>query len=145
MVRAIVIGAALTTYAITGLAPCAAADPTTRQYVRTQSGAVRCVVIAAEQNNGDSMVTCEHGPGFAQAPTTESGAHSDEAVVRASGTFSWNNANLGGSPQTDLVLNYGQTFHVLGWTIVPSSDGTRFTFDGTGHGMFVSIDNVKSF
>jgi len=51
----------------------------------------------------------------------------------------------GGTPQNDLVLNYGQTYHILGWTIVPSSDGTRFTNDGTGHGMFVSIENVKSF
>jgi hypothetical protein len=29
--------------------------------------------------------------------------------------------------------------------VVPSSDGTRFTNGGTGHGMFVSIDNVYSF
>lgn len=29
--------------------------------------------------------------------------------------------------------------------IVPSSDGTRFTSDATGHGMFVSIENVYSF
>jgi hypothetical protein len=49
------------------------------------------------------------------------------------------------APQNDLVLNYGQTYHVLGWTIVPTSDGTRFTNDGTGHGMFVSIENVKPF
>jgi hypothetical protein len=34
---------------------------------------------------------------------------------------------------------------MLGWTILPSSDGTRFTNDGTGHGMFVSIENVYSF
>jgi hypothetical protein len=32
-----------------------------------------------------------------------------------------------------------------GWTVVPSSDGTRFTNDGSGHGMFVSIDNVAAF
>jgi hypothetical protein len=32
-----------------------------------------------------------------------------------------------------------------GWTILPSSDGTRFTNDGTGHGMFVSIENVSPF
>lgn len=104
--------------------------------MRTQSGAVRCIVISAELNNGDSMVTCEHGPGFAQAPAGPYGEHFDEAVIRASG---------GGTPQNDMVLNYGQTYHVLGWTIVPTSDGTRFTNDGTGHGMFVSIDNVKSF
>ncbi|OBG38133.1 hypothetical protein A5673_15640 [Mycobacterium sp. E3198] len=49
------------------------------------------------------------------------------------------------SPQNDIVLNYGQAYNVLGWTILPNSDGTRFTNDGTGHGMFVSIDNVAPF
>jgi hypothetical protein len=32
-----------------------------------------------------------------------------------------------------------------GWTIVPTQDGTRFTSDSTGHGMFVSVENVASF
>jgi len=45
----------------------------------------------------------------------------------------------------DVVLNYGQTFHLNGWTIIPSEDGTRFTNDGTGHGMVVSTNNVSSF
>lgn len=48
-------------------------------------------------------------------------------------------------PQNDLVLNYGQTYHTQGWTIVPNEDGTHFTHDSTGHGMFVSIENVSSF
>jgi hypothetical protein len=48
-------------------------------------------------------------------------------------------------PQNDVILNYGQTYDVQGWTILPSSDGTRFTNDGSGHGMFVSIENVYSF
>lgn len=138
MIRILAVG--FTAVAISaGLAPPATADPSGRQHVRTQSGAVRCIVMSADLNNGDSMVTCEHGPSFPQSPGN------DEAVVRASGAFSWNNANMGGSPQDDTVLNYGQTYHVLGWTIVPSSDGTRFTNDGTGHGMFVSIENVSSF
>jgi hypothetical protein len=55
------------------------------------------------------------------------------------------NIGEGGTPQNDLVLNYGQTYHYVGWKILPSSDGTRFTNDGTGHGMFVSIENVSSF
>ena len=56
--------------------------------------------------------------------------------------------NIPGSPEVmanDVVLNYGQTFHLNGWTIIPSEDGTRFTNDGTGHGMVVSINNVSSF
>jgi hypothetical protein len=59
------------------------------------------------------------------------------------------NGNLatGGSasPQNDVILNHGQTYDVQGWTILANNDGTRFTNDGTGHGMFVSVKNVSSF
>ena len=69
--------------------------------------------------------------------------------MTSGGAFSWMNGNLatGGSasPENDIILNYGQTYNVQGWTILPSSDGTRFTNDGTGHGMFVSIENVVPF
>ncbi len=73
--------------------------------------------------------------------------HWDLAVVHASGEFHWADGNIGGggTPQNDVVLNYGQTYQMQGWTIVANSDGTRFTNDGTGHGMFVSIENVYSF
>lgn len=39
---------------------------------------------------------------------------------------------------------YGQTCDIKGWTILPSSDGTRFTNDGTGRGMFVSCPNART-
>jgi hypothetical protein len=75
--------------------------------------------------------------------------HADLAEVTASGAFQWNDGNIGGVgsdwAQTDTTLGYGQTYHVSGWTVLPSSDGTRFANDGTGHGMFVSIENVYSF
>jgi hypothetical protein len=45
----------------------------------------------------------------------------------------------------DVVLNYGRTYHIAGWTILPSGDGTRFTNDNTSHGMSVSIENVQRF
>lgn len=77
------------------------------------------------------------------------GIHQDQAVVTTSGAFHWQDGNIGGVgpdwAQTDIILNYGQTYEVQGWTILPSSDGTRFTNDGTGHGMFVSIENVAAF
>jgi hypothetical protein len=77
------------------------------------------------------------------------GFHWDIANVTSSGAFSWMNGNIaaGGSasPQNDIILNYGQTYNVQGWTIFPNSEGTRFTNDATGHGMFVSIDNVSPF
>jgi hypothetical protein len=75
--------------------------------------------------------------------------HSDLAEVTASGAFDWKDGNIGGVgsdwAQTDTTLDYGQTYHISGWTVLPSSDGTRFTNDGTGHGMFVSVENVSSF
>jgi hypothetical protein len=98
-------------------------------------------------HGGGPAVACEHGPGFAQAPASPYSPHVDLAVIHASGAFNWDDGNIGGggAPQNDLVLNHGQTYHIQGWTILPSSDGTKFTNDATGHGMFVSIDNVSSF
>jgi hypothetical protein len=60
----------------------------------------------------------------------------------------WDIGNIPGSPEAtakDIVLNYGQNYNINGWTIRPTADGTRFTNDGTGHGMLVSIENVYSF
>jgi hypothetical protein len=45
---------------------------------------------------------------------------------------------LPGHPPT--TLDYGQTYHINGWTILPSGDGITFTNDGTGHGMTVGSD-----
>ena len=104
--------------------------------------------MANDLGHGDGpAVGCEHGPGFPQAPVSQDGPHFDLAVTDASGAFRWDNGNIGagGPPQSELVLNYGQTYHIQGWTVQPSSDGTRFTNDGTGHGMFVSVENVYSF
>jgi hypothetical protein len=118
------------------------------QYVRTESGLVRCLIMANDQGHGGGpAVASEHGPGFPQAPVSPAGSHLDLAVVHASGAFNWDDGNIGGggAPQNDTVLTYGQTVHLQGWTIQPSSDGTRFTYDGSGHGMSVSVENVSSF
>lgn len=146
MIRsAAAIAGLLTVLASLWMAPTALAASA---YLRTQSGAVRCLVMTDDQaHGGGPAVACEHGPGFPQAPINPSGLHFDDAVVHASGRFFWEDANIGGggTPQNDVILTYGQTFHFLGWTVVPNSDGTRFTNDATGHGMFVSIDNVSPF
>jgi hypothetical protein len=52
-------------------------------------------------------------------------------------------ATSGAYIDQDVVLAYGKTYN--GWTILPTSDGTRFANDRTGHGMFVSIENVYAF
>jgi hypothetical protein len=108
-------------------------------------------------------VVCQYLPGFSQAPVDPpsncppppgtylrctSGHHWDLATVTSGGAFKWDDGNIPGTTQAmanDVVLNYGQTYHLQGWTINPGEDGTRFSNDGTGHGMFVSIDNVSSF
>jgi hypothetical protein len=51
-------------------------------------------------------------------------------------------ATSGGLHQ-HVVLAYGTTYN--GSTILPTNDGTRFANDRTGHGMFVSIENVYAF
>ena len=77
-----------------------------------------------------------------------SGIHWDLAVVISAGAFKWDNGNIPGTPEVmanDVILSYGQTYHLNGWTMIPAEDGTRFTNDSTNHGMFVSIDNVSPF
>jgi hypothetical protein len=118
------------------------------QGVRTQSGKVRCYVNENDVSHGGGpLVVCQYLQGFPQAPETR-GIHWDLAVVRDTGAFNWDYGNLPGTPAavaSDIVLKYGQTYHISGWTILSSSDGTRFTNDATGHGMFVSVENVYSF
>ncbi|CNJ67266.1 LpqJ protein [Mycobacterium tuberculosis] len=43
-----------------------------------------------------------------------------------------------------IMLN-DQTYTAQGWTIVPAADGTTFTNGGSGHGMSVSDQSVRSF
>ena len=45
----------------------------------------------------------------------------------------------------EVTLVYGQTYHIKGWTVLPAFDGTRFTNDASGHGVFVSIGRVSPF
>ncbi|WP_157531234.1 hypothetical protein [Mycobacterium sp. IS-1496] len=102
-------------------------------------------------HGGGPLVVCQRWSGepFAQSPySAEHRERLNLAVVRANGDFYWNIGNIPGSAEAtanDLVLNYGQTYHVNGWAILSTFDGTRFKHDGTGHGMFVSIDNVNPF
>ena len=132
----------------TGTAAIARADDS--QPVRTQSGKVRCLVSANDVDHGGGpLVVCEYNDGgFPQAPASSPGNHPNLAVIRGNGAFNWNTGNIGGDPSalaSDVVLTYGQTFQFKGWTVTPTFDGTRFTDDASGHGMFVSIDNVYSF
>ncbi len=131
--------------------------PLPGEYVRTQSGRVRCFVAPSQVicethcAMGPNDAACAVPPaldpavnGFPQAPLDNAGHHDNGVAVNAEGAFSWSEGDIGGrSP--DVILGYGQASHMQGWTILPNFDGTRFTNDGTGHGMFVSIENVYSF
>jgi hypothetical protein len=50
--------------------------------------------------------------------------------------------HMGRTPGT--TLDY-QTDRALGWTVLATGPGTRFTIDSTGHGMFVRIEGVQGF
>ena len=70
------------------------------------------------------------------------GVQANGVNVTADGTVEWLVGNLGDIPA--VTLDY-RTYRALGWTIVASSDGTRFTNGDTGHGMFVSIEKVETY
>jgi hypothetical protein len=86
---------------------------------------------------GSDAVVCQGH--FAQAPQSGAGA-----VTTGDGTFHWEVGNLNVfNPTTTMA--YGQTYHRGNWTIYPDETGTKFVNDRTGHGMFVSIENVYAF
>jgi hypothetical protein len=111
-------------------------------YVRTKTGQVRCAISV-------DTVTCERNSanGFPQAPKSATGPGNwNLAAIDTAGRFAWNEGNIGATdPATDMVLEYGQQQRLMGWVIEPSSDGTRFTSNATGRGMFVSVQNVYGF
>jgi hypothetical protein len=111
------------------------------QYVRTVSGAVRCVISA--DHVGCERVSID---GFPGAPPSQSGAGNfNIAGVDADGTFDYGEGNIGGVDSGEVVLDYGRIFQINGWTVLPSFDGTRFTNDASGRGMLVGIDGVNPF
>lgn len=101
-------------------------------YIETKSGLTRCQISA-------DSVGCEAQ--FANSPMAD-GGRANGVSVTAGGAVRWVLGNLGDIPV--VTLDY-RTYHAQGWTISATSDGTRFTNDGTGHGMFVSIDEVDAF
>jgi len=101
-------------------------------FVETKSGLTRCQISEAE-------VGCESQ--FSNSVEVN-GMPANGVNVTADGSMSWVVGNLGAIPA--VTLDY-QTYRALGWTIAASSDGTRFTNDGTGHGMFVNTSGVEAF
>jgi hypothetical protein len=101
-------------------------------YIETKSGKTRCQISTAQ-------VGCESE--FTNSPI-EDGVHANGVRVTADGNMRWIVGNLGDIPV--VTIDY-RTYTAQGWTVDATSDGTRFTNDKTGHGMFVSIDTVQAF
>jgi hypothetical protein len=101
-------------------------------FIETKSGQTRCQI-------NEDEVGCE-AP-FTNSPMKE-GMRANGVRLTADGNVEWLVGNLGDIPV--VTLDY-RTYRALGWTIEASEDGTRFTNDGTGHGMVVAIENVQTF
>ena len=101
-------------------------------FIETKSGKTRCQISSQQ-------VDCE-AP-FTNTPLKD-GEHANGVSVSSDGNVQWVLGNLGDIPV--VTIDY-VTYRAQGWKIKADLDGTRFTNDDTGHGMFVSIDNVETF
>jgi hypothetical protein len=101
-------------------------------FIETKSGKTRCQIYEDE-------VGCESQ--FTNSPMMD-GTHANGVRLSASGEVRWLVGNLGDIPV--VTLDY-RTYRAVGWTIDAKEDGTRFTNDGTGHGMVVAVDGVQAF
>ncbi len=101
-------------------------------FIETKSGKTRCQLSKQE-------VGCESD--FANSPTID-GSHANGVRLLPSGQINWILGNLGDIPV--VTLDY-RKYSAVGWTIDASSDGTRITNDGTGHGMSIAVEGVETF
>lgn len=109
--------------------------------VMTQSQKVICNVAMTSVK----CITASGVGGFTNAPDDGIPQYAHLPYVKADGTFDWDIGTGIGSCDGDFTLTYGVTQFLKGWTIDPTSDGTRFTNNSSGHGMFVSLADVSAF
>jgi len=135
------------------VAPTASADAA-HQQVRTQSGKLRCDVWTNYSGVSGPNATIPAGPIAMCGPYLLPGVFPNTpgwpgwvgvAVVDSAGNFSIQNIELDSPIANDFVMSYGQTYQFNGWTIAAGRDGTRFTNDRTGHGMFVNYETAYGF
>jgi hypothetical protein len=101
-------------------------------FIETKSGKTRCQLNTAE-------VGCEAQ--FTNAPALD-GTRANGVRVTSNGELSWLVGNLGDIPA--VTLDY-KTYSAVGWTIEASEEGTKFTNDGTGHGMVIAVEGAQAF
>lgn len=101
-------------------------------FIETKSGQTRCQLNEQE-------VGCE-AP-FTNTPMQD-GVRANGVNLTADGEVQWIVGNIGDIPA--VTIDY-RTYSAVGWTIVASIEGTRFTNQRTKHGMSVSIEKVETF
>jgi hypothetical protein len=101
-------------------------------FIETKSGQARCQI-------DEQSVGCEAA--FTNSPL-QNGVRANGVNLSAGGDMQWIVGNLGDIPA--VTIDY-RTYSAVGWTILATSDGTRFTNQATKHGMFVSIEKVEVF
>jgi hypothetical protein len=101
-------------------------------FIETKSGKTRCQISEAD-------VGCE---AEFENSIEVNGMPANGVKITAEGSMTWVVGNLGNIPA--VTLDY-QTYRAVGWTITAASDGTRFTNDETGHGMFINTSGVEVF
>ncbi len=112
--------------------------------LETKSGLVWCEVTSVQRQSpssepfGSDSADC-------QGPFEQPEAQGYASVgTSGDGTIKWFMSNMS-SANPRLKMQYEQTYTWGNWTIYADSTGTRFTNNATGHGMFVSIQNVYAF
>jgi serine/threonine protein kinase, bacterial len=102
--------------------------------VITRSGETACQIRAAD-------VGCEVQ--WTVPTPLLYGAPANGERVGSNGDWEWVTGDMG--DQSYTPLSYGTAYRTLGWTVTPTSDGTTFSNDTTGHGMTVGVQGVKPF
>jgi hypothetical protein len=98
--------------------------------VKTKSGKTRCMIKP-------DWIACETSG--TQWPPHPDGTPHHSVEITSSGDIHFGDGQIGNPPET--TIGY-QTCRAMGWTIVATFDGTTLTNDRTGHGAFVSIQDV---
>ena len=103
-------------------------------FVITRSGKTACQIRAGD-------VGCQVQ--WTVPTPLQYGAPANGVRVSSSGDWEWVTGDMG--DQSYTTLSYGTSYRSLGWTVTPTSDGTTFSNDTTGHGMTVGVQGVRPF
>lgn len=103
-------------------------------WVQTQSGKTTCQVTI-------DRVTC--GSAFVVPTPLSYGQPSNVVTVSQIGALTWGLGDTG--PISPTKLAYGTQYSAMGWSINPTSTGTTFANEATGHGMTVGLQGATAF